>query len=118
MGKFWGRRVGTCRGKAIDGGGIGTIEQIEELEVGVEPDSFSEIEAFSDAHIGVAERRRNEVIAALNEIYSIEMAVAINVRRFYGKPGVVVESALRAENPAKAHFPRELDEAVNQEGVV
>jgi len=118
LGEFGGVRARGGRGKALDGGGIGAVEQIEELEVGVEPDSFSEIEAPGDARVEVDEWRRDEVIAALQKIYPVEMAVAIDVRRICRKPRAIVKAALRAENAAEVHFPRELHEAVQQEGVV
>jgi hypothetical protein len=114
LAEFGRSRVCTRGGKAIDRGGIGAIEQIEELEVGMESNSFSEIEPLGNAHIGVDDRRRNEVIAPLHEIYPIEMAVAINVRGFCRKRSAIVESALRSENTAKVHFPWKLYEAVHQ----
>src|SRR6266481_1510203 len=46
------------------------------------------------------------------------MAIAINVRGLYGKPGAIVKAALRSKNAAEVHFPRELHEAVQQEGMV
>ncbi|HKV61349.1 MAG TPA: hypothetical protein VJO16_05510 [Candidatus Acidoferrum sp.] len=54
----------------------------------MEPDSFPETEALGDAHVKVDERRRDELTAALQKIYSIEIAVPINVRRFNCKPAL------------------------------
>jgi hypothetical protein len=46
LGEFSGGGVGACRGKAVDGGGIGAVKEIEEFEVGAELHSFAEIEAL------------------------------------------------------------------------
>jgi hypothetical protein len=69
--------------KALDRGGLGAVEQIEEFEIGVEPHPFPEIEVLGYARIEVDERGRNEVIAAPQEIHAVEMAVAIHVWRLY-----------------------------------
>ena len=65
MAEFGRGRIGTDWGKAVDRGGIGAVEQIEELEVGVESDSLSKINALGNARVEVDEWRRNKVIAAL-----------------------------------------------------
>jgi len=63
----------------------------------VEPDSFSEIEAPGDARVEVDEWRRDEVIAALQKIYPVEMAVAIGVRRICRKPRAIVRPLARGK---------------------
>jgi hypothetical protein len=54
----------------------------------MELDPLAEIEALGDARIEVDERGRDKVIAALQEIDAVEMAVAINVRGLTANPAL------------------------------
>src|SRR4029077_1103899 len=83
-----------------------------------EVDPFSKIESFSDSHIHIDEWWRGEVIATLRKIDTVEMVVAINVRRGCDKCGAVVKSALRTKNTAEAQLPRKLDKTVGKKGVI
>jgi len=54
----------TCRGDPVHGSGIGSIEEIEELQIRLELDALPKIEPFCHADIDIDEARRAKVVAA------------------------------------------------------
>jgi hypothetical protein len=100
LAELWSRGART-RWNCINGGGICSVEQIEELEVGPELDAFSKIEPFGHARVHVDESGAGEVISPLREINTVKVVVAIDVRRICRKGGAIVKSALRAKDAAE-----------------
>src|SRR5258708_661547 len=118
LGKLGSGGVRTLLGNSIDCRGISSVEQIEKLQVHVQPGSFPKIKPFSESHIRIHEPWRHKVIASFCKVDAIKMVVAINVRSSRRKCGTIMKPALRTKNTTKAGLPGKLEESMRKERVI
>src|SRR5882762_1491440 len=118
LGKLGSCEIRALRRNSIHGRRISSVEQIEKLQIHMEPGSFPKVKPFSESHIHIHEPWRHKMIASLCKIHAIEMVVAINVRRSRHKCSAIVKPALRTKNTAKARLPGKLEEPMRKERVI